>query len=184
MMCKLSKLGRVVLVVVMQVLMVVMVVVMRAAGEGGASGTHHSPEYEHVQGWSCDTHNPACADLPHAPRWNLTQGSRITDLNNCREFFSLSLPPAERLFQKKRSRMDLLYDNIHAGVNFYAISQEIAREWQLTGENTLEFEAAKKALAEEREKFNAEKKSLAWRVADAEDKLAKEKQFSANKQKE
>ncbi|MFS7997729.1 hypothetical protein Hanom_Chr12g01145301 [Helianthus anomalus] len=49
------------------------------------------------------------------------------------------------------------------------------------GDDTLEFEAAKKELAEEREKFIAEKKGLAWRVADAEDKLAKEKQFNANK---
>ncbi|KAJ0591910.1 hypothetical protein HanHA300_Chr03g0078771 [Helianthus annuus] len=64
--------------------------VVRGSGEGGASGTHHSPEYEHVQGGSWDTHNLACADLPHAPRWNLTQGSRMTDLGNCREFFSLS----------------------------------------------------------------------------------------------
>ncbi|MFS8021505.1 hypothetical protein Hanom_Chr16g01428151 [Helianthus anomalus] len=32
--------------------------------------------------------------------------------------------------------------------------------------------------------FNAEKKGLLWRVSDAEDKLAKEKQFNANKQKE
>ncbi|KAJ0766452.1 hypothetical protein HanPSC8_Chr03g0084071 [Helianthus annuus] len=157
---------------------------VQSSGEGGASVTHHSPEYEHVRSGSLDTHNPACADLPHAPRWNLTQGSRMTDLNNCREFFSLSLPRAERLFQKRRNRMDLLDDHIHAGVNFYATSQEIAREWQLIGEDTLEFEAAKKALAEEREKFNAEKKGLAWRVANAEDKLAKEKQFNANKQKE
>ncbi|KAF5806151.1 hypothetical protein HanRHA438_Chr05g0227091 [Helianthus annuus] len=109
----------------------------------------------------------------------------MTDLGNCREFFSLSLPPAERLFQKRHDRMvDLLDDHIHVGVNFYATSQEIAREWQLMGEDTLEFEAAKKALAEEREKFNAEKKGLAWRVADVDDKLAKEKQFNANKQKE
>ncbi|MFS7888848.1 hypothetical protein Hanom_Chr00s000002g01599891 [Helianthus anomalus] len=108
----------------------------------------------------------------------------MTDLNNCREFFSLSIPHAKRLFQKRCNRMDLLDDHIHAGVSFYATSQEIAREWQLMGEDTLEFEAAKKALAEEREKFNAEKKGLAWRVADAEDKLAKEKHLNANKQKE
>ncbi|MFS7939165.1 hypothetical protein Hanom_Chr05g00448531 [Helianthus anomalus] len=37
---------------------------VRSSGEGGASGTHHSPEYEHVQGGSWDTHNPTCADLP------------------------------------------------------------------------------------------------------------------------
>ncbi|KAJ0716078.1 hypothetical protein HanPI659440_Chr13g0508711 [Helianthus annuus] len=71
-----------------------------SSGEGGASGTHHSPEYEHVQGGSWDTHNPACADLPHAPRWNLTQGSRTIDLNNCREFFSLSLPLLKDCFRK------------------------------------------------------------------------------------
>ncbi|KAJ0587064.1 hypothetical protein HanIR_Chr04g0158961 [Helianthus annuus] len=51
------------------------------------------------------------------------------------------------------------------------------------GEDTLEFENAKKAFAEEREKFNAEKKGLAWRVADAEEKLAKEKQLNVDKQK-
>ncbi|MFS8032676.1 hypothetical protein Hanom_Chr17g01560511 [Helianthus anomalus] len=72
----------------------------------------------------------------------------MIDLNNCREFFSLSLPPAERLFQKRRRRIDLLDDHIHA--------------W----------------------KFNSEKKGLSWRVTDAEEKLAKEKQFNANKQKE
>ncbi|MFS7935160.1 hypothetical protein Hanom_Chr05g00400181 [Helianthus anomalus] len=130
--------------------------------EGGASGTHHRPEYERVHGGSWDTHNPTCADLPHTPRCNLTQGSRMTDLNNCCGFFSLS-PLAERLIRKRRSRMDLLDDHIHARVNFYATSQEVAREWQLMGEDTLEFEAAKKALAEEREKLIAEKKGLAWR---------------------
>ncbi|KAJ0809875.1 hypothetical protein HanPI659440_Chr01g0020251 [Helianthus annuus] len=60
--------------------------VIRGSGQGGASGTHHSPEYEHVQGGSWDTHNPACADLLHAPRWNLTQGSRMTELANCQNW--------------------------------------------------------------------------------------------------
>ncbi|KAJ0627073.1 hypothetical protein HanRHA438_Chr01g0024291 [Helianthus annuus] len=44
------------------------------------------------------------------------------------------------------------------------------------------FENSKIALAEEREKFNAEKKGLAWRVADAKEKLAKEKQLNVDKQ--
>ncbi|MFS7927799.1 hypothetical protein Hanom_Chr04g00313371 [Helianthus anomalus] len=135
-------------------------------GGDGTSGVRQGPEFEHVQGGSWDTQNPAYADLPHAPRWSLTQGSRMTDLNNCREFFSLSLPPAERLFQKRCHRIDLLEDHIHVGVNFFSTSQEIAREWQLMGEDKLEFEAAKKV------------------VADAEDKLAKEKQLNVNKQKE
>ncbi|KAM0025177.1 hypothetical protein Hdeb2414_s0021g00571381 [Helianthus debilis subsp. tardiflorus] len=158
--------------------------VVRDSGRGGASGTHHSPEYEHVQGGSWDTHNPACVDLPHAPRWNLTQGSRMTDHANCREFFSLSLPLLRDHFKKRCNRLDLLDEHIHAGVKFFATAQKITREWQLMGEDTLEFESAKKAFAGEREKFNAEKKGLAWRVVDAEKKLAKEKQLNVDKQKD
>ncbi|KAJ0762438.1 hypothetical protein HanOQP8_Chr04g0161361 [Helianthus annuus] len=108
----------------------------------------------------------------------------MSDHDNCREFFSLSLPPAERLFQKRRNRFDLVDDYIHVGVNFFATSQEIVREWKLMGEDTLEFENEKKAFAEEREKFNAEKKGLLWRVSDVEQKLAQEKQVNSNKQKE
>ncbi|KAL9994458.1 hypothetical protein Hdeb2414_s0021g00575651 [Helianthus debilis subsp. tardiflorus] len=52
------------------------------------------------------------------------------------------------------------------------------------GEDTLEFENAKKAFAEEREKFNAEKKGLVWRVSDAEEKLVKQKQLNADKHKD
>ncbi|KAM0061205.1 hypothetical protein Hdeb2414_s0004g00133251 [Helianthus debilis subsp. tardiflorus] len=60
------------------------------SGGGGTSGIARSPEYEHVQAGSWDTHNLACADLPHAPRWNLNQGSRMNE----QDFFSLSLPPS------------------------------------------------------------------------------------------
>ncbi|KAJ0637664.1 hypothetical protein HanOQP8_Chr17g0676461 [Helianthus annuus] len=94
------------------------------SGGGGTSGTRQSPEFRTVQGGSWDTYNSACDDLPC---WNLTQGSRMNDTGNCSEFFSLSLPPAKRMFQKRRHRMDLLDDHIHAGVNFYATSQEIER---------------------------------------------------------
>ncbi|KAF5754026.1 hypothetical protein HanRHA438_Chr17g0797311 [Helianthus annuus] len=108
----------------------------------------------------------------------------MNDHDNYREFFSLSLPLAERLFQKRCNRFNLLDDHIHAGVNFFATSQEIVREWRLMGEDTLEFENAKKAFAEKREKFNAERKGLLWRLSDAEEKLAKEKQVNVDKQKD
>ncbi|KAJ0796162.1 hypothetical protein HanPI659440_Chr04g0158991 [Helianthus annuus] len=108
----------------------------------------------------------------------------MNDLDNCHDFFSLSLPPAERLFQKRRNRLDLLDDLVRAGVNYFATSQEIVREWRLMGEETLEFENEKRAFAEEREKFNAEKKGLMWRVSDAEEKLAQEKQVNIQKQKD
>ncbi|KAJ0702387.1 hypothetical protein HanPI659440_Chr14g0528931 [Helianthus annuus] len=155
----------------------------RPPGGGRAtSGVVRSPQFEHnpADSWG----NPACDDLPHAPRWNLTQGSRMDDVNNCHEFFAMSLPPAERMFQKNRNRFALLDDHVRAGVNFFATSQEILREWRSMGEETLEFEESKKLFAEERERFNAEKKGLQWRVADAEQKLEEQKQLNDQKQKD
>ncbi|KAJ0938497.1 hypothetical protein HanRHA438_Chr02g0050481 [Helianthus annuus] len=108
----------------------------------------------------------------------------MSDLANCHEFFSMSLPPEERMFQKRRDRFELLDDHVHAGVNFFATSQEILREWRLMGEETVEFENAKRALAEEREKFNVERKGLQWRVSDAESKLEEQKQLNLQKQKD
>ncbi|MFS7947847.1 hypothetical protein Hanom_Chr06g00552991 [Helianthus anomalus] len=103
---------------------------------------------------------------------------------NYREFYSLSLPPTERLFQKNHHRLDLLDDLVHSGVNLFSTTQEIVRDWQSMGEDILEFEAAKKEFAAERESVNSEKKGLLWRVANYEEKLAKEKEFNANHQKE
>ncbi|KAJ0925918.1 hypothetical protein HanRHA438_Chr04g0165171 [Helianthus annuus] len=58
----------------------------RPSGGGGAtSGVVRSPHLEHDPADSSG--NPACDELPHAPRWNLTQGSRMNDVNNCHEFF-------------------------------------------------------------------------------------------------
>ncbi|KAJ0725988.1 hypothetical protein HanPI659440_Chr12g0465171 [Helianthus annuus] len=155
----------------------------RPPGGGGAtSGVARSPQFEHnpTDSWG----NPTCDDLPHAPRWNLTQGSRMDDVNNCHEFFAMSLPPAERMFQKNRNRFSLLDDHVRARVNFFATSQEILREWRSMGEETIEFEASKKVFAEERAKFNAERKGLQWRVADAEQKLEEQKQLNEQKQKD
>ncbi|KAF5789437.1 hypothetical protein HanXRQr2_Chr09g0371221 [Helianthus annuus] len=154
----------------------------RPPGDGAASGTVRSSHFERVPEDSWD--NPACDDMPHAPRWNLVQGSRMDDLDNCHQFFSLSLPPAERMFQKTRNRFALMDDHVRAGVNFFATSQEILREWRSMGEEILEFEESKKAFSEEREKFNAEKKGLQWRVAEAERKLEEQKKLSEQKQKD
>ncbi|KAJ0440710.1 hypothetical protein HanIR_Chr16g0789751 [Helianthus annuus] len=151
--------------------------------EGGAtSGFVRSPHFEQNPGDSWG--NPACDDLPHVPRWGLTQGSRMNDLQNCQEFFSLSLPPAERMFQKNRSRFALIDDHVTAGVNFFATSQEILREWRSMGEETMAFEEAKKAFAEEKEKFNTEQKGLQWRVTEAERKFEEQKQLNEQKQKD
>ncbi|KAJ0467981.1 hypothetical protein HanIR_Chr14g0691411 [Helianthus annuus] len=96
----------------------------------------------------------------------------------------MSLLPTERMFQKRRNRFELLDDHVRVGVNFFASSQEIVREWRSMGEETAGFEDAKRALAEEREKFNTEKKGLQWMLSDAEQKLEEQKQVNIQKQKD
>ncbi|KAJ0789300.1 hypothetical protein HanPI659440_Chr05g0201971 [Helianthus annuus] len=135
-------------------------------------------------GGSWMAHNPACDNLPHIPRWNLVQGSRMDNLDNCHELYSMSFPPAVRLYQKNRNRFRLLDDHVRSDVNFFSTTQEIIREWRSMGEETMEFENAKREFAAEREAFNSEKKSLNWRVSNAEDKLAKEQKLNADRQKE
>ncbi|KAJ0800044.1 hypothetical protein HanPI659440_Chr03g0098421 [Helianthus annuus] len=108
-------------------------------------------------------HNPTFDNLPHIPRWNLVQGTQMDNLDNCHELYSMSLPPAERLYQKNRNRFSLLDDHVCSGVNFFSITQEIVREWRSMGEETMEFEAAKREFAAEWEAFNSEKKGLNWR---------------------
>ncbi|KAM0006392.1 hypothetical protein Hdeb2414_s0175g00823561 [Helianthus debilis subsp. tardiflorus] len=89
-------------------------------GDGATSGTVRSSHFGRVPEDSWD--NPACDDMPHTPRWKLTQGSRMDDVDNCHQFFFLSLPPAERMFQKTRNRFALMDDHVRAGVNFFATS--------------------------------------------------------------
>ncbi|KAJ0556811.1 hypothetical protein HanIR_Chr07g0318081 [Helianthus annuus] len=72
----------------------------RGGGGGATSCVARSPQFENIRADSWDTRNPACDDLPHAPRWNLTQGSQMNDLENCHDFFSLSLPLLRRCFRK------------------------------------------------------------------------------------
>ncbi|KAM0025712.1 hypothetical protein Hdeb2414_s0021g00577761 [Helianthus debilis subsp. tardiflorus] len=127
-------------------------------GGGATSGVARSPQFENIRVDSWDTHNPACDDLPHAPHWNLTQGSRMNDLDNCHDFFSLSLPPAERMFQKTRNRFDLLDDHVRVGVNCFATSQEIVREWRLMGEETLSLKMRRERLLKRRKNLMLRKK--------------------------
>ncbi|MFS7921314.1 hypothetical protein Hanom_Chr03g00235351 [Helianthus anomalus] len=64
----------------------------------------------------------------------------MDNLANCNELYSLSLPPAERLYQKNQNRFNLLDDHVRSGVNFFSTAQEIVREWQSMGEEIMEFE--------------------------------------------
>ncbi|KAJ0706060.1 hypothetical protein HanPSC8_Chr09g0355131 [Helianthus annuus] len=80
-------------------------------------------------------------------------------------------------------RTEIVVENVAAGTGRDEVHAE-GVETKAMGEDTLEFEDAKRAFAEEREAFNADKKGLLWRVVDAKEKLAKEKQYNADRQKE
>ncbi|MFS7954297.1 hypothetical protein Hanom_Chr07g00628621 [Helianthus anomalus] len=51
------------------------------------------------------------------------------------------------------------------------------------GEKTMEFENVNREFVAEQEAFNSKKKSLNWRVSNAEDKLAKEQKLIAERQR-
>ncbi|KAF5759627.1 hypothetical protein HanRHA438_Chr16g0755511 [Helianthus annuus] len=62
----------------------------------GHSDVQRSPEFERVgAGGPWMAHNPTCDNLPHIPRWKLVKGSRMDNLDNYYELYSMSLPPAE-----------------------------------------------------------------------------------------
>ncbi|MFS7921998.1 hypothetical protein Hanom_Chr03g00243471 [Helianthus anomalus] len=90
-------------------------------GGGGHSGSRQGPKFRKVEGGgSWMDHNPTCDNLPHIPRWGLAQGSRMDGLDNCHDFYSLSLAAAERLFQKNRKRFDLLDEHVQSVVIFFS----------------------------------------------------------------
>ncbi|MFS7921330.1 hypothetical protein Hanom_Chr03g00235531 [Helianthus anomalus] len=106
----------------------------------------------------------------------------MDNLTNCNEFYSLSLLPVGRLYQKNQNRFNLLDDHVHSGVNFFSTAQEIVQDWQSMGEEIMEFEKSKQEFGAECESFNSNKKGLMWRVANAEEKLAHEKHLNADLQ--
>ncbi|KAF5817972.1 hypothetical protein HanXRQr2_Chr02g0059331 [Helianthus annuus] len=108
----------------------------------------------------------------------------MDSLDNCPEFYSTSLPPSECLYQMNKDQFRLLDDHVRFGVNYYATTQEIVCEWGSMGEQIMKFENAKQEFNVDREKFNAEKKGLNWRVSDAEEKLAKEQKHNTESQEE
>ncbi|MFS8007464.1 hypothetical protein Hanom_Chr14g01261291 [Helianthus anomalus] len=113
-----------------------------SGGDGATHGAVRSPQFEHNPADSWGTQNPACDDLPHAPRWNLTQGSRMNDVKNCHEFFAMSLPPAEK---KEKEYVDRI-DKLEVLVQQKATECETAQ--RLLVEKTAECQASE-LLAEE-----------------------------------
>ncbi|MFS7986763.1 hypothetical protein Hanom_Chr11g01014111 [Helianthus anomalus] len=129
-------------------------------------------------------HNPTYDKLPHIPNRSFIQGSRMDNMDNCHKVYLMYMPPAERLYQKRRDWWRLLDTHVHLVINSRSTTQEIVREWKWMGEQIAEFEDEKRAFAVAGEKINAEERGLHSRVTDAEEKLSKEQKLNAERQQE
>ncbi|KAF5813083.1 hypothetical protein HanXRQr2_Chr03g0094091 [Helianthus annuus] len=69
-------------------------------GHGRSEGKGGSVSSRREASGSWMAHNPTCDNLPHAPRWSLVQESQMDSLDNCHEFYSMSLPPPNIYIRK------------------------------------------------------------------------------------
>ena len=139
-------------------------------------GAHGSDQSEGFFASTADqyyaSYNPVNAPLPHQPRWGLTQGSRFTNVVVCEDYLSFGLPPAERIFQRSRPRVELDRDYISALANTVSSGQEIVREWRNMMSELDASEADRLAAEEEKQKLRHEASTLRWKLIDAEKKAA------------
>ena len=114
------------------------------------------------------SYNLVNAPLPHQPRWDLTQGSRFTNVATCEDYLSFGLPPAERIFQRSRPSVELDSDYHRALANTVSAGQEIVREWRYMKSEWDGFQAERHAFHEEKKKLHHEAATLRWKVIDME----------------
>ncbi|KAJ0934246.1 hypothetical protein HanRHA438_Chr03g0105231 [Helianthus annuus] len=69
-------------------------------GHGRSEGKGGSVSSRREASGSWMAHNPTCDNLPHAPRCSLVQESQMDSLDNCHEFYSMSLPPPNIYIRK------------------------------------------------------------------------------------
>ncbi|MFS8013883.1 hypothetical protein Hanom_Chr15g01338231 [Helianthus anomalus] len=108
---------------------------MEGRGHSGEQGGSGAVRKKAGESWM--EHIPTYDKLPHVSNWSLVQGSRMDD---CHEFYLMSMPPAERLYQKRREHWRLFDAHVHHAVNMLSTTQEIVREWKCMGEQIVEFE--------------------------------------------
>ena len=114
------------------------------------------------------SYNPANAFLPHQPRWDLTQGSRFTNVAACEDYLSFGLPPAERIFQRNRPSTELDSDYHQSLANTVSAGQEIVREWRYMKGEWNRFEAERHAFHGEKKRLHHETGSLRWKIVTME----------------
>ncbi|MFS7888648.1 hypothetical protein Hanom_Chr00s000001g01597671 [Helianthus anomalus] len=135
-------------------------------------------------------------NAPHQAPWGLKQKDTFLEFDACRDWFLNSSPPGEVNHQRARSHDGLYQAYVVREANTHAANHQIVREWRTMVKERVEwkkyrehlvrqvkdFEKAKAAFAEEKAKFEADRKSEEWgreglrgKLRAAEDLLAKER---------
>ncbi|KAF5785179.1 hypothetical protein HanXRQr2_Chr10g0425501 [Helianthus annuus] len=128
-----------------------------SGGQGGSGyGKKEAGEY-----WMA--HNPTCDNLLHTPNWSLVQGSRMDNLENCHEFYLMSLPPVERLFQNRRDRWREKFNVEEKGLHWRVtdVEDKLAKEQKLNVDRQQEWIAA--CAKSNRELKSAHDEALKWK---------------------
>ncbi|MFS7946414.1 hypothetical protein Hanom_Chr06g00536061 [Helianthus anomalus] len=138
----------------------------------------------------------ACGNAPHQAQWGLKQKDTFLEFDACRDRFLNSFPPSEVTRQRARIHDGLYQAYVIGEVNTRTANHQIVCEWRTMVKKRAEwekycerlvrqvkeFEKAKVAFAEEKAKFESDRKSEEWgreghrgKLRVAEDLLAKER---------
>ncbi|KAF5799237.1 hypothetical protein HanXRQr2_Chr07g0302281 [Helianthus annuus] len=121
----------------------------------------------------------ARGDAPHQAPWGLKQKDTFLEFGPCRDWFLNLFPPGEVNRQRARTHDGLYHAFVVGEANTRAANHQIVREWRMM---VKELEKTKVAFAEEKAKFDSEKKSEVWgreglrsKLRAAEELLSKER---------
>ncbi|KAM0040306.1 hypothetical protein Hdeb2414_s0012g00392221 [Helianthus debilis subsp. tardiflorus] len=135
-------------------------------------------------------------DAPHRAPWGLKQKDTFLEFVSCHDWFLNSFPPREVNRQRVQTHDSLYHAYVVGEANTRAANHQIVREWRTMVKERAEwekyrehllrqvkeYEKAKVAFAEEKAKFDSDKKPKEWgreglrgKLRAAEDLLAKER---------
>ncbi|KAM0008114.1 hypothetical protein Hdeb2414_s0121g00803101 [Helianthus debilis subsp. tardiflorus] len=124
-------------------------------------------------------------NAPHQAPWGLKQKDTFKDFSSCREWFLNSFTPGEVNRQRARTHDGLYKAYVVGEANTRAANHQIVREWRTMVKERADlekyrdslvkevksYEIAKAAFAEEKAKFESDRKSEEWGLEGLQSKL-------------
>ncbi|KAM0056165.1 hypothetical protein Hdeb2414_s0006g00214871 [Helianthus debilis subsp. tardiflorus] len=140
----------------------------------------------------------ARSDAPHRALWGLKQKDIFMEFVPCRDWFLNSSPPGEVNLQRARTHDGLYHAYVVREANTRTANHQVVREWRTMVKERAEwekyrerlvrqvkgYEKAKAAFAEEKAKFESDKKSEEWGREGLRSKLRAEEELLAKERAE